>query len=406
MPYESRQRTTSQPTGRQRRAVSNDRTKSTSSRRSAPQRGTRPAQQRPPARRSTPPARRRRAAPPRHNYGVRIFMLVILAATLLIVINGLRGILTDIKHGDGEDIYDDVDISEYVTFDSQGDTLTISDKILGSTAQPDVSTATKGYQYIFNYTPHYAVNGRTIELTGDYLTSVSFDKSSKNMTLYSDFPLIFNINHSETEQTISITAENPKTLYDKIVLIDVGHGGSDPGASVGHTDEKALNLEISLKVLELFEKGNSGIKAYVTRTDDYFLELSERTRIGNEIADLFVSIHNNTYIADTSVNGTETQYRQTPVAGADESGSRFYMSNRHLAELVQSNIVALIGSRDRGVVSRDNLVVLNTSTIPAVLVEVGFMTNPSELKSISSDEYQQQVAQGIYNGIIAAFAGE
>jgi len=113
-------------------------------------------------------------------------------------------------------------------------------------------------------------------------------------------------------------------------------------------------------------------------------------------ADLFVSIHNNATLTGSAYSGTEVLYK----AGKSYSNG---MSNYSFAETMRKALMAKIDTIDRGLKDRQDLYVLNRTNMPAVLVEVGYMTNPSELKKLNTDSFQSKVAQGITQGVVNVY---
>jgi N-acetylmuramoyl-L-alanine amidase len=180
-------------------------------------------------------------------------------------------------------------------------------------------------------------------------------------------------------------------LQNKIIVVDPGHGGSDPGAGAGDVQEKDLNLDIALRLKKLLEDG--GAKVLMTRDKDIFVNLYTRAGIANEVdADLFVSIHNNaSEKPDTS--GTETLYYPTP-------------EKKALAMAIQKAVVQSLGLPDRGIVERPGLVVTRETRMPSALVEVAFMTNKNDLKLLMTEEFRQKAAEGIAGGIINYITGQ
>lgn len=183
-------------------------------------------------------------------------------------------------------------------------------------------------------------------------------------------------------------------LKGKVIVLDPGHGGSDPGAiGLNNTPEKAVTLPVALKVKALLEK--AGAKVLMTRQDDRDVfgagasaveELSARTKVANSVkADLFVSIHANAF-ANRTVGGTSTHY---------------YLKSRYdrmLAECLQSSVVAAGGLTDRGAQAA-NFYVVKRTLMPAALIEMAFISNPDEEKLLNSPQFQQQFAQGIVSGM-------
>ncbi|MGM9607833.1 MAG: N-acetylmuramoyl-L-alanine amidase [Oscillospiraceae bacterium] len=171
-----------------------------------------------------------------------------------------------------------------------------------------------------------------------------------------------------------------------LVVLDPGHGGDDPGAVVGETLEKDINLAIALLVREQLEE-QEGITVLMTREQDVYPSLTDRADFANrENADLFVSIHANS-LEDDSYAGIITFYHP------DKRSSRAF------AQAIQAAAAAASGGIDRGVRSED-YAVLRETDMPAVLVETGFMTCPEELALLQDADYQKLLAEGIAQGIL------
>ncbi|GEM_PF-646275 len=171
----------------------------------------------------------------------------------------------------------------------------------------------------------------------------------------------------------------------KTVVIDPGHGAHDPGG-LGTTgvQEKDIVLAVGLKVADLLRQ-DPNINLIMTRSDDTFVTLDGRAQIANNAnADLYLSIHAN--IADTSsAGGTETYY-------ADAKRSK------PLADIIQKHVQAATGFKDRGS-KQAKYVVINKTTMPAALVELGFLSNALEESSMTQSDFQQRVAEAIVAGI-------
>lgn len=173
-----------------------------------------------------------------------------------------------------------------------------------------------------------------------------------------------------------------------MIVIDAGHGDEDPGSSISNVDEKDLNLQIALKLKSALEE--EGYEVMMTRSDDTYLTLTERAEFANEVeADLFISIHQNSYIDDSTVSGIEVYYNESTKTESDEV----------LAQFIQTELVETTGARDRGIRAYDELVVTRKTEMPACLVELGYMTNKSELSLLQSDAYQYKLVTGMVNGI-------
>ena len=197
-----------------------------------------------------------------------------------------------------------------------------------------------------------------------------------------------------TAKGIAIAGYKPKALYDKIVVIDAGHGGTDPGAVAGSEHEKSINLKVSNYVKSLFE-GSEDYKVYYTRTTDVNKSLQYRTDLANTLeADIFVSIHNNA-MNTPAFQGMETLYMP--------GGSTTKLSSISIAKIFHETLLPIVDVADRGLKPRDGLYVLRHTKMPAIILELGFMTNPSDLAKITNPEVQQRVAEGIYQATETVF---
>ena len=171
------------------------------------------------------------------------------------------------------------------------------------------------------------------------------------------------------------------------VVIDPGHGGSDPGAIWNGTEEKDLNLAVARKVRALLEE-EEGIQVLMTREEDAFVALYDRAEFANEKgADLFLSIHANALENNHDYEGIMTFYHK-----GDRRG-------KELAELVQSAVLKETDGKDRGSREEDYVVIRETKA-PACLLEMGFMTTQPELDRLRDPNYQDRIAAGIVQGIL------
>jgi len=201
----------------------------------------------------------------------------------------------------------------------------------------------------------------------------------------------------------------------KKVVIDVGHGGNDMGASCFGLKEKEVTLAVSTKLAQLLHE--QGIEVYMTRTTDCTCALDERTtRANNNNADLFISIHAN-YAVNGLAEGIETFYfkpdllqrKYTVLDGVSAQTAqciidRRYAQSKQLAHMVHNNLLQAVQQR---VPVRDRLVkhavsqVLLGTQMPAILVEVGFLSNEQEAKRLASQQYIMQLAYGMCKGVCA-----
>lgn len=169
------------------------------------------------------------------------------------------------------------------------------------------------------------------------------------------------------------------------VVIDAGHGGFDRGGIPGQrVPEKTMNLDVSQRLKGILER--SGYRVVMTRDSDVFIPLGTRVAIANAQNNaVFVCVHFNS-ATRAGANGIETYFYSTESAP--------------LAASIQGKVLAAAPSENRGV-RRRGFFVLRRTTIPAVLVECGFLTNPTESQYVQSAEYRQKLAQQIASGILS-----
>ncbi len=190
------------------------------------------------------------------------------------------------------------------------------------------------------------------------------------------------------------------------VYIDPGHGGQDSGASYGGVHEKNLALSVSNKLRENLLK--YGINVLMTRTGDYDVDFkTERSRMTNASnADLFISVHFNATGAGVSNStGIETYWYQYDPEYQPKINKEMHNNPTRLAESeilankVQESLIKETGAVNRGV-RRETFAVLRETAIPAILVELGFMDNPSELQVIKQDSYHTRLAKALAQGVM------
>lgn len=219
----------------------------------------------------------------------------------------------------------------------------------------------------------------------------------------------------------NLTLPRQLALEVKTVVIDPGHGGRDPGAiSNSQVHEKSLVLELSLILRDLLE--SRGYNVRLTRESDIYLPLRERTRKATmQGADLFISIHANAAI-HTGASGVETYYlalasdEAAKRTAARENSDAGYgikeldrlvreilkgsksVESRRLAQCVQTQLVRSTRATDRGVKHAPFVVLIGTQ-VPAILVEVGFLSHTIEAEKLAKKAYQHSIAEAIANGI-------
>lgn len=235
---------------------------------------------------------------------------------------------------------------------------------------------------------------------------------------------------------LCLTIPTRMEAKDFVVVIDAGHGGHDPGA-VGRTaKEKHINLNVALKLGELISRNCPDVKVVYTRRRDVFIALDRRAEIANNAkADLFISIHTNALAKNHTATGAstwtlglaksdanldvakrenavilyESDY-ETRYAGFNPNSAESYIifefmqdkymeQSVHLASLVQKNFRNVCRRADRGV-HQAGFLVLKASAMPSILVELGFISTPSEERYLSSETGASNMANGIYRAFL------
>jgi len=235
---------------------------------------------------------------------------------------------------------------------------------------------------------------------------------------------ILNKKEDEDKWAKNLSSERQGKIYR--IIIDPGHGGEDPGAiGPSGVKEKDVTLSIALKLAKLLRKNLSFVEVFLTRDKDKFVSLDKRAEIANQLkGDLFVSIHANA-TWDRRVKGIETFYnsRYAYGEGAEEVAMRentafasdklpsevkniiwdliqnqYRTESRQFAQIIQENLVDVCKMLNRGVKSA-RFYVLRGVNMPAILVEVGFISNPLEERKLKSKEFQEIIALGLYKGL-------
>lgn len=211
------------------------------------------------------------------------------------------------------------------------------------------------------------------------------------------------------------------------VVIDAGHGGNDPGTtSPALLSEKDVTLDVARRLSVLLEK--NGFEVVRTRTDDRLIPLRERARLANQSdSDIFVSIHVNSIEQHTSEHGVETYYlgptkdpSLTKLAADENRVSGYSVADlrklldgiyadarrdesQRLAAAVQQQLFTNLKTNDRGLenwgVKRAPFIVLVATEMPAILAEVGCMSNKNEVTMLQRADYRQEIAAALFAGI-------
>lgn len=182
----------------------------------------------------------------------------------------------------------------------------------------------------------------------------------------------------------------PKEIYDKVIVVDAGHGGSQPGTNRNGILEKDITLDIVLYLKELLDKSN--IRVYYTREDDSNPSFDDRVQLANQMeADYFVSVHINADERSRESSGTEALYYTQ-----DERSWEF-------AQICAEQVSASLNSKNRGATNGDSIYIIRNAKVPVSLIEVGFISNNTEFNLLCSEAYKKKAAEGIYNAILKAY---
>lgn len=240
---------------------------------------------------------------------------------------------------------------------------------------------------------------------------------------------------SDNNSSDSIEIEVPKSFAGrkKIIVIDPGHGGHDPGATANGLREKDINLKVALKLKSLLEK-DPRFKVYLTREDDRFIPLYDRTLIALEKkADLFISIHTNasenpnlsgTYIYTLNLRGATSKLAKiveerenktvlnvikvsaNPNVNkivADMAISHTMTEGLNFAKFAQIYLKRNLKDTEFKRIESANFAVLKTPSIPSVLVETAFITNENDARLLANDEFLEKFAQSLYKATVDYF---
>lgn len=168
------------------------------------------------------------------------------------------------------------------------------------------------------------------------------------------------------------------------IVLDAGHGGSDPGAMRGHDREKEITLAIAKKTRDYLKQ--KGVKVHMTRDGDETVSLADRVALTNKVnPDAFLSVHINSLESTSDIHGIETYY-QTP-------------QSLRLANQIHKSLVSGLKAPDRKV-RKARFYVVNRTSVPAVLAEVGFITHKDERKKLVTNEYQSEIAGALARGVL------
>ncbi len=260
-------------------------------------------------------------------------------------------------------------------------------------------------RYFVEFEKTQADTGK-IKYNGDFVEKVVFDEQENTARL------IFYIKGIASESVCSVTASDSEYIVDikkkeikqtdgeyksnKLIVIDPGHGGEEPGSVVEENGkvilyEKDVNLKIAMVAYEKLLK--EGYNVIATRTDDTTVSLIKRAEIANSSdADLFISVHNNSF-ENATAKGTLTMFAY------DSLKDGATITDKELAAAIQPHILAATKSQDRDLMENAKIYVLAKTNMPSCLVECLFMSNEDDFKKLTDDEYIRKMGEEIAEGI-------
>ena len=276
------------------------------------------------------------------------------------------------------------------------------------------------------FSVHWLERDKTVELQGRN-ARLQFNVDARSdarraeingVHVWLAFPILYQngrayisqIDLSDTIGPVLSPPKNPRGIKIKTICLDAGHGGNDPGNQVGSNDEKKYTLLLAQEVRSQLQA--AGFRVVMTRTTDVKISLEDRTAIARRNdADLFVCLHFNSVEQDRNeVKGTEifclTPAGATSTNARGEGDTRWVTGNRNdeknmlLAYQMQKSYEKNLSLEHRGV-KRARFQVLREATMPGILIEGGFMSNPSEGKKIYVPAYRKQMAKAVVEGIQA-----
>lgn len=187
----------------------------------------------------------------------------------------------------------------------------------------------------------------------------------------------------EDSEYIYIACRKPKEVYKKIIVLDGGHGGSDTGSYAirGKWTEKDYNLDFVQRIEKNWD--NKEVKLYVTRMEDTKLSLGQRVNLANQVqADLFVSVHCNS-TDENGGTGVEALYKTNAYA----------KTSKKIATLCLEQLQAETGFFNRGLLDGQRIYILRNAKMPAILLELGFLSEPKDCEYLNKEENRERMAQ-------------
>jgi N-acetylmuramoyl-L-alanine amidase len=254
-----------------------------------------------------------------------------------------------------------------------------------------------------------------IRLKGDYTEFYKNNRIKHSSNTIKEVTVSLNA-HGETEikivttklqgyklatdsEAICVNMGDPGDIYKNIVVLDPGHGGAANGAQYFGIKEKDINLKILYTLgKKYFNSDTSKLKVYYTRVNDVDMPLSDRAAFVKKVdADLFVSLHMNAAEGAPNARGSEVFY-----SVKNNSPNSAGLRSQNLAELLNTKLHTALGTNDRGV-KTENYTVIYKNTVPAVLIELGFLSNKEDNALLTNETFQDKTAKTIYETLLEVF---
>lgn len=241
-------------------------------------------------------------------------------------------------------------------------------------------------------------NQNPIAINSNVITSVNTELSNGNTVISITTSKLQGYKIYEKSDSFVVSVGDPRSIYKNIVVLDAGHGGYDSGATNKGTKEKDLNHKIIYTLMKNYFSSNApDTKVYWTRTSDVFITLAKRASFASTVgADIFVSLHMNS-ASSSSANGTEVYYSTN-----NNSSSFSGVTSKAIATLFKNNLVTRLGTSNRGVKTAGYYVTKH-NTVPAVLIELGFLSGSKDYYSLTNSAFQANSAKVIYDTINEIF---
>lgn len=205
---------------------------------------------------------------------------------------------------------------------------------------------------------------------------------------------IFEYESTMNNGNLYIKMKEPREVYDKIIVIDAGHGGEEKGSYVGRVSEKSIALDVLLILQNKLR--DSGVKVYYTRTIDEYLEEDKRVELVNNVgADMVISLHA-AYDEDVTMEGITTIY----------NGDYFIQDfdSIDLSDMLEQSVARETGAQANGLqAAGDEDILIKQAKVPAAQINLGYLSNEEERKNLQDEEYQELIANGIYNAIMEVY---